>query len=388
MKTHRNITSLGIVALGILTGVLTGCGDESADGTNDEATGTQAASIVARGIAFDGCGANGVFDIFTSRDASNRNSRLDFVALDQSDFSNLTSQLSSFNSQNQQSLVSNNATTLDELLQVAINEATSNTSAFQESQNSLRQEVSSDRATHVSRTRSHQDASEATTDVSSSQWSRNSGSSENRAIRSSRNSLANSADRNSRSGNFFENARSVVRGGDIVGLPGFALGIGVSRVPISSIFNNNSAFNDQNASSSVSNFADNFSLVASSNNQDFANFTASSRDAHTAQASANEWTRTMSADTRDSLDSLAESSAAQNSRSEASRRRFNKNVAQSERSTYVAFQDLQQIDSNHYVLNVNLASQDNQNHTLRIFQGDNNNVRAFQNFNFRMNGCR
>lgn len=382
MKTYLNTaSSLGVIALGLLAGGLAACGDETSR-NEDPAAKQTTASIVARGISVGGCGANGSFDIVSP---SSSTESIDFVALDQSDFQDLSSQLSSFNAQNQQTLVSNSADTLDSSLQEAINEATSNTNAYQASEATQSQKSHSDKHTSVTLDVQHSDSAESTNDSSSTQWSRNSGSQRNRALSQNENSRNRRAAQNARSGNSFDNSVSTISGGGLVALPTF--GLGIAGTPVSGSFSNNSGSNDNSTSSAQNAFANNFNLVSSDTSSNFANYAASSTEQHTATASANSSRRHTRSESNDSLDSASSSATRQKASQSASQASKNKSAQNSERQSHVAFQSLDSLQSKHFVLNVNLQSADNQTHTLRVFQGSNNNVASSQNFAISFPSC-
>jgi hypothetical protein len=381
MKTHLT-TSLGAVALAALTAALTGCGDAGSEET--ENTGETATEITSRGIAVGGCGANGVFAI---NNLSNFNGTTDWVALDQSDFTNLTSQLSQQNNQFQQSLVSNNASEVDQSLMQAINQATNFTNAFQASQMFASQAAAASNASQVTSIASHQDSTVATLDANSSQWAQNSGSARNSAVAANNNWASNVANRGARNANSFINSASRFGGGFGVAGAGFGWGVGVIGAPIASMFTSNAAFNDSFINSSLANFASNNSLVASDNFTNFSNFAATNTSRHTATAAANQWTRTAAASSRDSVASLAQQSAAQNASQAASASRYNAATNSAFRSNFVAFQNLSSLQANQLLLNVNMTSANNQAHTLRVFTGFNNNITAMNNFAVGFPGC-
>src|SRR5689334_2685997 len=100
----RNRTSLGAAALCALATFAVGCADTE---DNAPAEGTQKAAITSRGIAVNGCAGTALFNIMNN--ASNFNSAINSVAIDQSAINNVTSQLWSVNSQNQLSQVTQQA---------------------------------------------------------------------------------------------------------------------------------------------------------------------------------------------------------------------------------------------------------------------------------------
>src|SRR6187200_1488937 len=97
MKRYFSVSG---VVLGMLAAALAGCGDENAaeEGNTQETK----SAITSRGFAVNGCLGTGVFAI-------NSNNLIDFVALDQSSFSNVNAQLFSLSQNNQQSLIASSA---------------------------------------------------------------------------------------------------------------------------------------------------------------------------------------------------------------------------------------------------------------------------------------
>jgi hypothetical protein len=361
MKTHLS-TSIAL-ALAALTSAITGCGDAASEGEGED-TGEQATSITARGMAVAGCGANGIFAI---NNLSNFNSTTDWVALDQSAFTNLTSQLSSYNNQFQQNLVSNNASEVSSTIQQAINQATNFTNAYQASQMFATQAANSANANFANTIVSHQDSTVATLDSNASQWASNAGSARNTAMAANNNSAWNRANRGLVNSNNFINSSSMFGGGFGAVAPAFGWGVGVIGAPIASMFTTQAGFNSNFANSALSNFANSNSLVASDNFTNFSNFTANNVSQHQATAAANQWTRTAAQSSRNTAATLASQSAIQNAAQAASVSRYGANSAYAQRANFVAFQNLSSLAANQLVLNVNMTAASNQAHTLRVF---------------------
>lgn len=389
MKTHRYATSLSLVALGMLTTSLVACAGETADDTTESATDEQASSITARGIAVTGCGANGQFNI--SNSLSNFSKNVDFIAIDQSDFAKLTSQLSSLNEQNQQELVSNDASALDSSLQKMINEFTNETTARQASSTKLREHQSANASTSIVETASHSDRSIVTSDSFSESMSSRSGSASNRAL--STNSISNfnlvAAAQNDASG--FSNVASQYAsggGGGVVGLP-IALGVAAITAPFfsSSSFAESHGWNDASVRSVQKDKNDAFNLVASNNESSYADYVKQSQREHLSSEQANEWSRTLRSETADATSRDFESWAANEASQAASQRGYDANIAKSERSSHVAFESLASLHAKDFVLNLNMQANDNRAHTLRLFTGTNNQISEMRDFVIAFPSC-
>lgn len=384
MKTHLNATALSLLALGALTSSLFACGDETAQ-SNDPATGEQAEAITARGIAVTGCGANGVFNVVNT---DNLASNIDFIAIDQSDFANLTSQLSSFNAQNQQQLVSNSADTLDSSLQTAINELTNETTAHQASVNRLKEHQASAANTSIIETASHSDSSLVTTDTSSVVESSRSGSADSRALQTAASFDMNLANARAFNNTEYNNSTSnFAAGGGGVALP-IAFGVAQTAPFFSSAaFAQNSASASNSNVNSAKNVNSAFNLVASNSNNKYADYTRQAQSQHTSAATANEWSRTLQSSTADEQARDLYSEAATEASQAASQRSANSSKVQAERASHVAFENLASLAAKNFQLNVNMQAADNQSHTLRVFTGKDSQITAMRNFAISFPSC-
>src|SRR5688500_817921 len=117
----RYLSSSGVV-LGMLAAALTGCGDE--DGATE--TEQTKSAITARNFAVSGCGATGIFDIMS-------NNAINFVALDQSSFSNMNAQLFAVDTNMVETLVAStqNSSALDSSFTSMLDQVSNFTSAAQ-----------------------------------------------------------------------------------------------------------------------------------------------------------------------------------------------------------------------------------------------------------------
>jgi hypothetical protein len=118
MKRHLSLSG---VVLGLLAAALVGCGDEEA--SKPEQT---KSAITSRGFAANGCSGTGVFDI-------NSNNLINYVALDQSSFSDVNASVFALDKNNQEQLISNsqNSSAISSSLASILNEASNFQSAFQ-----------------------------------------------------------------------------------------------------------------------------------------------------------------------------------------------------------------------------------------------------------------
>lgn len=384
MKTYLNKARLGVAALGALTLAIGGC---AADTDTEENTGTQEASITARGIAAIGCGANGVFNIAVP---SSFTSTVDWIALDQSAFTNATSQLSAFNAQNQQQLVANKASQISSNVEQMINQATNFTNAFQASQMFAQQAAQAVQNTSLQETAFHQDSTVATSDVVSTQWTQNSGAAANQAA-AFQNS-ANSAVSNQNATNvaaFNSLSSNFAAGGGAFAAPVVAFGIAAIGAPFfsSAAFASNFGVNASNVNASQALFNNAGNFVASNNFTNFANAAATTAAQHTATAQANQWARSLNQNSTDAMSSLAQQSAFQSASQAAAASSLNSAAAANHLATFAAFDSLSSLNATNFVLNVNMTAANNQAHTLRVFAGNANNIAAMQSFAIAFPGC-
>lgn len=386
MKTHLNVRSLSILALGAITSGLVACANDT-EQTEADTTGEQAASITANGIQVSGCGANGLFNIAS---ASSFAKNVDFIAIDQSDFSNLTSQLSAFNEQNQQQLVSNDASTLDASFQSLINEFTNHTTAHQESLIRLQEHQSASANTSIYETASHSDSTVITTDSWSEVESSRSGSASNRALSKNSSFNFNLAQTDLRDHAGFSNSASdFVFGGGSVGAVPIALGVATITAPFFSSASHANAYGKNSSSAHALNKNENsaFNLVATDNETSYADYSRQAQQQHTAVAEANEWSRTLQSDTSDYVSSDLYSEAAQAASQAAYQRNADSSTALSKAASHVAFQSLDQLRAKNFQLNVNMQAASNRAHTLRVFVGENDQITAMRDFLVSFPSC-
>lgn len=186
----RYLSYSGVV-LGMLAAALTGCADEESTSEPEQVK----SAITSQGFLTNGCAGTGIFNITS-------NNLINFVALDQSSFANVNSQLFSMNQQNQQQLIasSQNASALSSAFTSMLDQVSNFTSAFQQAAMLAQQQSS--QFNNASATNFNQANSIATVASNSShlaagqntQWTRNNASGFNNAWNSNRaNTWANQA---------------------------------------------------------------------------------------------------------------------------------------------------------------------------------------------------
>ena len=116
--------SLGGVVLGLLAATLAGCADEQATKTAETKS-----AITSRGFVTNGCTGTGVFDI-------NSNNLINFVAIDQSNFSDVNAKLFALDKNNQEQMIAStqSSTAISDSLATLLNEVSNFTSAEQKIQ--------------------------------------------------------------------------------------------------------------------------------------------------------------------------------------------------------------------------------------------------------------
>lgn len=120
MKSHL---SKGGLVLGLFAAALAGCADE--DGT--ESTEETKSAITSQGFMVNGCTGTGIFNITS-------NNLIDYVALDQSSFSNVNAQLYALDRNGRQQLIANtqNSSALSSAFTSMLDQVSNYTSAFQQ----------------------------------------------------------------------------------------------------------------------------------------------------------------------------------------------------------------------------------------------------------------
>lgn len=175
------------VVLGMFAAALVACGDEGAS-TQTEQT---KSAITARGFKSAGCAGAGVFDITS-------NNVINYVALDNSSFSDLNASLYALDKDNQEQLVSSsqNSNQIDQAFTSMLDQVSNFTSASQRAEQLAAQQASSSNATRSVTTLDQSDVASTYNTAASSRDVSHSDYSNTRA--SGFNNVSSSRDVNSR----------------------------------------------------------------------------------------------------------------------------------------------------------------------------------------------
>jgi DNA-binding transcriptional regulator YiaG len=408
MKKHFRCTTSSVAVLGLMATFAAGC----ADTADDEATGQQEAAITSRGIAVNGCAGTALFNIMNAANSANA---VNWVAVDQSAISNVSSQLWAIDSQNNLVQVNQQAQQLSQQMASAISQVTNNQNAYTMTLAQQATQASQNAAATTTVTATHQDFASTLNDSTSAVNSWNSGSTnafQNSYNLAAGNTLARNAANTAQSAfnsaralnaaNAFNSAASFVSNVGIGGFAAFGLaGIGPGAF-VSTVANNFAT----NAVNSVSDVASANSAIANTSllnlarnsylttnraaaNQNTAFFNQASNVNHQRNAAsvANSTASTRTTSVADSLNSatnaMQQNMAAQNSSA------YNQNATNSSSlfSNATSYQNLQQFNRQNMVLQLNFTANSNQAITNLFAGNNNNNVVASNSFNFAFPAC-
>jgi hypothetical protein len=401
----RNSTSLSTAVLCVMATFAAGCAD-----TEDKAPaeGTQKAAITSRGIAVNGCGGTALFDIMNN--SVNLNQAINSVAIDQSAINNVTSQLWSVNSQNQLSQVTQQSQQVSANMATALSNFTNNTNAFQRATAWQSANASQFAAANTTTTISHFDSADTWNNATSAVFNQNSGFSSadtnafNRAwgnqlaARNANSSVASSNFADSVNGfNSFQSNASFISNNMLGGFDAFGLA-GFNAANISDVAANNAfattraaSANNAFANTNVSDLArSGFLTSANTNTNQAASFFNSSRavnqqanQASVANAATSTTTTAVADAANTSTNAMQDSMAAENSFNQASNAANSSNLM----SQAQAFTNLNQVNSQNFVLQLNFTANSEQAFTNLFALNSNNNILTSNNFNFSFPGC-